>query len=107
MNEYNSYLIPANAKKSMLIFSMFRPFDLILFGVGCVTSLVSLAICGTSSTWLIIICILPAAITGFLVVPIPNYHNILVAIQSVYRFFNTRRNYIWRGWCANECSKQK
>ena len=83
MNEYNSYLIPANAKKSMLIFSMFRPFDLILFGVGCVTSLVSLAICGTSSTWLIIICILPAAITGFLVVPIPNYHNILVAIQSV------------------------
>lgn len=107
MNEYNSYLIPANAKKSMLIFSAFRPFDLILLGVGCVTSLVALAICGTTNIWVAIVCILPAAITGFLVVPIPNYHNILVAIQSVYRFYNTRRNYIWRGWCANERSKQK
>ncbi len=107
MNEYNSYLIPANAKKSMLIFSVFRPFDLMLFGGGCVTSLISLALCGTAELWVVIICILPAAITGLLVVPIPNYHNVLVALQSVYRFYNTRRKYIWRGWCANEWAKNK
>lgn len=107
MNEYNSYLIPANAKKSMLIFSIFRPFDLILFSVGCVTSLISLAIAGTAVLWLVIICISPAAITGLLVVPVPNYHNILVALQSIYRFYNTRRCYVWKGWCANEWSKKK
>lgn len=107
MNEYNSYLIPANAKKSMLIFSIFRPFDLILFSVGCVTSLISLAIIGTSKLGPVIICILPAAISGLLVVPVPNYHNVLVALQSIYRFYNTRRCYVWKGWCANEWSKKK
>ena len=30
----NNYLIPANAKKSMLIFGLFTKFDLFLFGGG-------------------------------------------------------------------------
>lgn len=38
----NSYLIPANTKKSMLIFGLFTKFDLILFGIGVGLSLILL-----------------------------------------------------------------
>ena len=47
----------------------------------------------------VILSCLPVGITGLLVVPIPNYHNVLCAIQSILRFYKERRNYIWRGWC--------
>ena len=95
----NGYLVPANAKRGTLIFNIFRPIDLILFGSGTVISLLMLAIVHSSDTLMILISLLPVAITGLLVVPIPNYHNVLCAIQSVIRFYSERRNYIWKGWC--------
>lgn len=98
----NGYLVPANAKKGTLIFSVFRPFDLILFGVGIFVSLFSLVVVNSSDTVMIIISCLPAGITGLLVIPIPNYHNVLCAIQSIFKFFIERRNYIWKGWCFYE-----
>lgn len=98
----NGYLVPANAKRGTLILNIFRPFDLILFGTGVVVSLLMLAIVHSDSTLMILISCLPAGITGLLVVPIPNYHNVLCAIQSIFRFFSERRNYVWRGWCFYE-----
>ena len=98
----NSYLVPANAKKGTLIFNMFRPFDLILFGSGLTFSIVLLAIFSSSSIWITLLLCLPAAICGFLVITIPNYHNILCALQSIFTFYNTRRRFIWRGWCFYE-----
>lgn len=98
----NSYLIPANSKKGMLILNMFRPIDLIIFGVGTFVSLLLLMIIQSSSTLGVILSILPVGITGLLVVPIPNYHNVLCVIESVIRFFMERRNYFWRGWCFYE-----
>mgnify|MGYP000022388457 FL=1 len=98
----NGYLVPANAKRGTLIFNIFRPFDLILFGTGVVISLLALAIVRSSNTIAILLACLPAGITGLLVVPIPNYHNVLCALQSIIRFFTERRNYIWRGWCFYE-----
>ena len=38
----NGYLVPANAKKGTLILNIFRPFDLIMFGVGAGVSLLLL-----------------------------------------------------------------
>ncbi|MBQ8193259.1 MAG: hypothetical protein IJZ46_04245 [Bacilli bacterium] len=98
----NGYLVPANAKRGTLIFNVFRPFDLILFGAGLFVSLFSLVIVNSSDTAMLIISCLPAGITGLLVIPIPNYHNVLCAIQSIFRFFIERRNYIWKGWCFYE-----
>ena len=95
----NGYLVPANAKRGTLIFNIFRPVDLIMFSVGAGLSLLLLMITQSSSTLVVILSCLPVAITGLLVVPIPNYHNVLCAIQSILRFYNERRNYIWRGWC--------
>ncbi len=108
----NGYLVPANAKKGTLIFNMFRPFDLILFVTGCVISFTTLLIFQNSGTLVILLCCLPAAITGLLVVPIPNYHNVMTAIQSMIRFLTERRTYIWKGWCfyewfANESKSSK
>ena len=98
----NGYLVPANAKRGTLIFNIFRPIDLIMFGVGAGLSLLLLMIVDSSNTILILLSCLPVGITGLLVVPIPNYHNVLCAIQSVLRFYRERRNYIWRGGCFYE-----
>ena len=108
----NGYLVPANAKKGTLILNLFRPFDLILFGTGVVISLIMLALVPTNNTWLVLLSCLPAGVTGFLVIPIPNYHNVLVAIQSIINFYSERRKYVWKGWCfyeqfANEDKKRK
>ena len=98
----NGYLVPANAKKGTLIFNIFRPFDLIMFGTGALVSLLLLVIVDSNESILVLISCLPVAVTGLLVVPIPYYHNVLCAIQSIYRFFIERRNYKWRGWCFYE-----
>lgn len=98
----NGYLVPANAKKGTLIFNIFRPFDLIMFGTGALVSLLLLVMVDSNDSILVLISCLPVAVTGLLVVPIPNYHNVLCAIQSIYRFFMERRNYKWRGWCFYE-----
>ena len=45
---------------------------------------------------------LPALITGFLVIPIPHQHNILVLLTNIYKyFFVNRQRYYWKGWCVN------
>ena len=98
----NGYLVPANSKKGTLILNIFRPVDLIMFGTGMAVSLLLLVIMPSDNTIGILIACLPVAVTGLLVVPIPNYHNVLCAIQSIFRFFIERRNYIWRGWCFYE-----
>lgn len=98
----DGFLVPANSKKGTLILNMFRPFDLIMFGVGAAVSLLLFMIVPSDNTVGIIVSCLPVGITGLLVVPIPNYHNVLCAIQSVFRFFFERRNYSWKGWCFYE-----
>lgn len=98
----NGFLVPANAKKGLLYFNMFRTFDLILFGTGLGISLLLLLLFQGTDVWIMILFMLPGLITGFLVIPIPNYHNVLCAIQSMIRFYNSRRRFVWRGWCFYE-----
>ena len=75
------FLIPANTKKSMLIFGVFTTFDLILFAVGIGVTLLMLVIISPNTLFTAILDLLPAVVCGFLVLPIPNYHNIRVVIQ--------------------------
>ena len=94
-------LVPANTKKSMLIFGMFRLVpDLLIAGVGIVITVFLLLVFGNdASIWSLIACSLPMIIGVILVLPIPNYHNTLCASQSILEFHNGRRKYIWKGWC--------
>lgn len=95
------YLIPANTKKGQLILGMFRPVDLILFGSGILITLVLLLTIPMTSTLVTIIILLPALITGFLVVPVPYYHNMLIIILELIEFFQNQRRYEWKGWCVS------
>lgn len=104
----NGYLVPANTKKSLLIMGMLRPIDMLILGIGILISVILLMILGNSGTVLLLLACIPMLISLILVLPIPHYHNTLVAIQSILRFYNERRNYIWKGWCVyNEFKDNK
>ena len=103
----NGYLIPANSKRGTLIFNIFRPIDLGIFSSGVAASLILLAVVPSTNLLLVTIALLPVCICGLLVIPVPNYHNVLCALGSIYRFYTCRRNYVWKGWCSNERFNEK
>ena len=100
-----TYLIPANTKKGQLIFSVFTPFDLILFSSGVGVSFILLTTVGAADILTTIIVLLPGLICGFLVLPIPNYHNVLTVFTSMFTHYSNQRKYKWRGWCFYESTK--
>ena len=101
----NGYLIPANAKKGSLIFSIFRPMDLIILVIGLVITIIWLIAIDTTDILQVVIACLPLAITVLLVIPIPNHHNVLVAIISIIEYYKNPRYYKWKGWCIHEQDK--
>ena len=96
----NSYLIPSNTKQGELIFGLFRPFDLILLGSGIIITVLLLLIIPLTSVLSTLIALAPGLICAALVLPIPNYHNVLVILTEVIIFITSRQKYIWKGWCA-------
>lgn len=103
----NNYLVPANTKKSILILGILRWIDIIILIVGIAISIILLAIVNGEKIWLIIIACIPMLVALVLILPIPYYHNTLVAIQSIIRYFNENRSYIWKGWCIYDEFKEK
>ena len=96
----NGSMVPANAKKAVLIGGFLRPMpDTLILGVGVAVSLILLALSKSASTWVMVLECIPMLVSVILIAPIANYHNTLCAIQSILRFYNERRKYIWRGWC--------
>lgn len=96
------FLIPANSKKSLLIFGFFTKFDLILFASGITITIILLLVINPSSLFTAILDLAPAVITGFLVLPIPHYHNTRMVIKEVYIFYTSRQKFIWKGWCVKD-----
>ena len=94
----NIYIIPANPKSGKLIFNLFRPFDLILAASGLILSILLILIAAPKTLVGTLMCLLPGIVCAFLVVTVPNYHNVLVVIQEGVTFFSNRRNYKWEGW---------
>ena len=95
----NSYLIPANSKKSMLKFGLFTTSDLILFITGVGISFLLMMFLPVSNFWIALIALSPGVTCAFLVFPVPNYHNIRTVIKNAWNFYTTRQRYIWKGWC--------
>lgn len=102
MENANQYLIPANSKKSMLIFGLFRTIDLIIFGVGIALTVLLLIILPTENITVALCCVIPGAIASFLVLPVPNYHNVLQFIMILFSFLTERQRFIWKGWCYRD-----
>lgn len=103
----NGYLIPANSKKSMMIFGVFNMNDLILVGCGLGVSLVLLLMLPLDNIGIAIGAISPGLICGFLVFPMPNYHNMMTIISEAYRFYTTRQKFVWKGWCFQNGEDKK
>ena len=100
------YLIPANTKNGQLIFGMFTPPDLILFGCGVAASLILLLILGADNTLGSIVSLMPGLVCGFLVMPVPNYRNVITFIRSMIEFYTGQREYKWKGWCFYEQARK-
>ena len=104
---YGQYLIPANTKRGKLILGWFRPFDLALFASGVFVTVILLAFLPLSSTLVTILILCPAVITGFLVMPVPYYHNMLNVIMELYEYLTNRQTYRWKGWCWKDGKYKK
>ena len=103
----DNYLIPANTKKSKLILGFFTPIDLIIFGVGCTITLVLLLLFQGMNFSMALVVLMPALISGFLVVPVPNYHNVLQLITNIFTFYLNRKRYYWKGWCIRDGKEER
>lgn len=101
------YLIPANTKRGQLIFNVFRPIDLAIFGTGLFTSFIFLLVIGTATIFSTIIVLIPALFTALLVMPIPNYHNVISFFMSMLGFFTNQRKFLWKGWGFYEFTKER
>ena len=102
-------MVPANTKKGQLIFGFFKPIDLGIFVTGVVVTFVLLLLFSSIevSTWVSILAIIPAGVAVILVFPVPNYHNVRVALSEIINFYSNNRNYKWRGWCSVYESERK
>lgn len=98
----NQYLIPANSKKSQLIFSIFTGFDLAMFAIGVATTVLLMLLIRTNSIVVMILMMLPGVLTGILVMPIPNYHNVMGFLKSMFNYLGSRKQYYWKGWCVKD-----
>ncbi len=96
----NDYLIPHNTKRSQLIFSIFRPVDLLILGCGAGASLILMFAFNGDSIGELVFKLAPIMICGILVMPIAFYHNSLVFLTEMYHFYTKQSRYMWRGWCA-------
>ena len=98
----NQFLIPANTKRGKLIMNIFRPIDLGIFLTGVIVTFILLLVFSKANiTGLLnVLAVLPGLIAIGLVIPIPNYHNVMVCIGEIISFYSNNRNYKWRGWCA-------
>ena len=97
----DNFLIPANSKKSQLILGFFTVIDIFIFALGLIYSIALLIIVQTTKIHIMLLIILPALISTFLVLPVPYYHNINQLITNIIQFFAKTRRYYWRGWCAS------
>ncbi len=97
-----TYLIPANSKKSQLIFSMFTWGDIIFFGIGILVTTILLLTIHSDSIAIMVLKLLPALVTGVLVMPIPNYHNVMGFFKSMINYLSNTKQYYWKGWCVKD-----
>ncbi len=98
----DTFLIPSNSKRSMLILGMFTKVDLAIFITGLIFTVLLIIINNPQDLVDVGIDVLPLLTTVIMVVPVPNQHNIWTFTANVYSYLTKPRNYRWRGWCIYE-----
>lgn len=95
----DAYLIPANSKRSMLIFGLFAPIDLIIFSVGAGLTIILMLTFQANTLRDVFMILLPLLISSTLVLPVPNHRNVWTLASNIYQYLSNRRTFFWRGWC--------
>lgn len=103
----NQYLVPANSKKSKLIFGFFTPPDLVVCLMGAGLTLLLLVIFKDPPFWQLILEIVPLLISATLVMPVAHYHNVMQLLTNIVSFYSGRRRYYWKGWCVKDEFKEQ
>ncbi|MBQ4583944.1 MAG: hypothetical protein IJA94_03565 [Bacilli bacterium] len=98
--EEQTYLIPANAKRSGLILGYFTMVDLFIFGFGVLTTVIMLLVINSTEFKTLMMILAPALVSAFLVMPVPHYHNVLQLIINIVTFIFKQKSYKWKGWCV-------
>ena len=102
-----NYLIPANTKRGQLILGLFLPIDVAIFSIGILFTLGLVIILPLDDLLMAILALLPGVVCGLLVLPVAYYHNVRQLIVEIYKYFSSRKSYIWKGWCfLNESSEE-
>ena len=102
-----NYLIPANTKRGQLVLGFFKWSDIGLLSAGILVTLFLMATLEMSSPFVTIFVLSPGVICGFLVLPVPYYHNVLNILIELYEFVTNRQTYRWKGWCYKLGYKNK
>ena len=97
-------LIPANSKKSMLYFGMFKMLDIGIFLGGAGFSFLLFLILSPNNIWAMVGIFMPGFICAMLVMPVPNHHNVRTFIGIVFKFITENKKYSWKGWCIADGS---
>ena len=87
--ENNSYMIPANSKKSQLILGFFNGFDLTLLIIGIGITVLLLLLIKSEDIGVMLLLASPALVAVFLVLPVPHYHNVLTLLGNIYKIHTT------------------
>lgn len=98
----NNYLIPANSKKGQLWFNVFRPIDMGILGAGAFATLILAIAIPSHGLMVTVVKLLPLAICLLLVLPLPYYHNVLVFLQEAIIYWQSQKEYPWKGWCVKD-----
>lgn len=95
----DQFLIPANSKKSLYIFGLFTMNELIMFASGVGITLILLIALPLNNAIASAIALMPALVTGLLVLPVPQYHNVMTFLKEMFAFYSERQKFVWKGWC--------
>lgn len=98
----NQFLVPANSKKSRLIFGYFTPADLVVLGIGITVTVAFLMVLKNPPLWQLLLAIIPLLVAVTLVFPVPNYHNVMQLLSNIFYFVLGRKKYYWKGWCVRD-----
>ena len=88
----NQFLIAANSKRAQLILNVFRPIDLGIAVTGALITFILFLAIQPEELATAIIVLAPVLVCAFLVLPIPNYHNVLCVLINVYNFYFVDKN---------------
>ena len=81
--------------------------DLIILSVGALVTIIMFVAVKPEDLLWAIVTLLPLLVCAFLVIPVPNYHNMLCILQNIYiYYFVERQQFKWKGWCASDEFKE-